>query len=213
MDPVAQRSGAVILARHGRPALSRKTLLSADDYRAWWADYEIGGLKPGQAAPEALKTLAGGAGVIMASTRRRSVETAEALCAGRQFISDPGLIEAPLPPPAWPKWLKLPPMAWGFIARGWWWFFGHNPGEESRREAEGRADRAAQQLADLTRDGQDVLVVAHGFFNAMVARALRRRGWRCTENGGYGYWSARRFEAPAQGAPRTTGAEIVTARQ
>jgi hypothetical protein len=28
----------------------------------------------------------------------------------------------------------------------------------------------------------------------MVGRALRRRGWRCTEDGGFSYWSARRFE-------------------
>jgi hypothetical protein len=43
------------------------------------------------------------------------------------------------------------------------------------------------------------MVLAHGFFNAMIARSLGRRGWRCTVNGGYGYWSARRFEAPSIG--------------
>jgi hypothetical protein len=39
-----------------------------------------------------------------------------------------------------------------------------------------------------------VLLLAHGFFNAMIARVLRRQGWRCTEDGGYAYWSIRRFE-------------------
>ncbi|HXV00486.1 MAG TPA: histidine phosphatase family protein [Caulobacteraceae bacterium] len=193
----AQTSGAVILARHGRPALSRRTLLSADDYRDWWATYEAGGLKAGQVVPENLKAIAVEAGAIIASTRRRSVETATLLGAGREFHSDAMFIEAPLPPPPWPRWLKLPPMAWGFLARVWWWFLNHHPNEESRLEAEKRAEEAAGRLIEVAGGGRDVLVLAHGFFNAMIARALRRRGWRCTLNGGYGYWAARRFEAPS----------------
>jgi len=39
-----------------------------------------------------------------------------------------------------------------------------------------------------------VLVVAHGFFNTMVGRALGRQGWRCTVDGGFSYWASRRFE-------------------
>jgi broad specificity phosphatase PhoE len=198
----------VILARHGRPALSRRTLLSADDYRAWWAEYEAGGLKAGQAVPENLKAMAVEAGAIIASTRRRSVETATMVGAGREFLSEAMFIEAPLPPPRWPRWLKLPPMAWGFVARVWWWFLNHHPDEESRHEAEARADEAARRLIDLAGRGQDVLVLAHGFFNAMIARSLRRRGWRCTVNGGYGYWSARRFEAP--GAAPAASARVAT---
>ena len=49
IDPYPEapdRPGAVILARHGEPALSRKIRLTAAGYRAWWADYEIGGLWP-----------------------------------------------------------------------------------------------------------------------------------------------------------------------
>src|SRR5450759_151731 len=43
-----EKPGAVILARHGQPALSRRCVLSADQYREWWADYETGGLLEGQ---------------------------------------------------------------------------------------------------------------------------------------------------------------------
>jgi broad specificity phosphatase PhoE len=171
-------------------------MLSAEEYRAWWARYELTGLMAEQAVPQALKVTARTARAIIASTRVRSVETARAVGEGREFISDPMFVEAPLPPPRWPRWLKMPPMAWGFIARVWWWFFDHHPGEESRAEAETRAEAAAQRLIDLTTDGGDVLVLAHGFFNIMVGRALRRRGWRCTMDGGWRYWTARRFEGP-----------------
>ncbi len=188
------RPGAVILARHGEPALSRKVLLSAAEYREWWADYEMGGLAEGQTPPETLIRHAEAAGFIIASTRPRSVETARAVSCGRAFAEDPLFIEAPLPPPHWPKWLKMSPRVWGFTSRVWWWFLNHHDDQESRAEAQVRADEAARLLADLAAGGQDVLVVAHGFFNTMVGMALRRLGWRCVADGGFKYWSVRRFE-------------------
>ena len=186
-------SGAIILARHGRPMLSRKVLLNAEDYRSWWGEYEVLGLRSDQSAPETLKALARGACAVVASTRKRSIESAELVCEGRTFATDIGMIEAPLPQPPWPRWLRLPPIVWGFVSRFAWWWFDHHGDEESKREAETRADQAAERLIALAAGG-DVLVLAHGFFNAMVARALRRRGWRLTDNGGYTYWAARRFE-------------------
>jgi len=190
----AERPGAVILARHGEPALSRRRRLCADEYRNWWAEYELGGLAAGQVPPELLLRAAHSAGFIIASTRPRSVETAKALCGGRAFAEDPLFIEAPLPPPHWPGWLKLSPRLWGVISRFWWWVFDHHETQETRAQAEARAEEAARLLIDLAASGQDVLVVAHGFFNTMVGVALRRLGWRCVADGGYRYWAARRFE-------------------
>jgi broad specificity phosphatase PhoE len=194
MDAGAGATGAIILARHGKPALSRATLLSSEDYRGWWATYEAGGLGAAQITPDPLKATARAAGAIVTSTRLRSVETARAVGEGRTFTSDPIFVEAPLPPPRWPGWIRLPPIVWGFISRVTWWFLDHHHGEESRRQAETRAEAAAARLVELASGGQDVLVLAHGFFNTMIARVLRRQGWRCTEDGGWRYWSARRFE-------------------
>ena len=49
-------------------------------------------------------------------------------------------------------------------------------------------------LIGLAAGGQDVVVLAHGFFNVLIGRALRKRGWRLVESEGYKYWSTRRFE-------------------
>ncbi|HEY5107850.1 MAG TPA: histidine phosphatase family protein [Caulobacteraceae bacterium] len=194
-----ERPGAVILARHGEPALSRKVRLSAAEYGLWWERYEVGGLKAEQVIPDDLKAFARTAGFIIASTRLRSIETAHTLSAGRAFAQDPIFVEAPLPPPPFPGWLRLSPRLWGVTARFWWWFFNHNLGQESRAQAQARADEAARQLTALSATGQDVLVLAHGFFNTMVGRSLKRLGWRCTLDEGFRYWSARRFEWPAEG--------------
>lgn len=188
---------AIILARHGEPALSRKVRLSSAQYREWWARYEVGGIFPGQAPPPELAEIAAGAQVLLCSTRRRSIETARALAGERGFVEDAALIEAPLPPPAAPAWLKLSPRWWGFIARVWWWFFNHHRGEECRAAAQARADDVADRLIGRAEKEGDTLVVAHGFFNTMVGRALKQRGWRCTRDGGYAYWAARRFEPVA----------------
>ena len=190
----AARPGAIILTRHGEPALSRKCMLSSDQYRDWWARYEIGGLRPGQTPPSALLAAAAGAGVIFASTRQRAQETAAAISAGREITSDVLFIEAPLPPPHFPVWFKLPPKYWGAVARFWWHAFNHHEGQETRAEAEVRAGRVAAILIARAEAGEDVLVLAHGYFNHMVGRCLKTAGWALIHNQGFKYWSQRRYE-------------------
>ena len=91
------------------------------------------------------------------------------------------------------SWIRLSPKLWGFFARFWWWFFNHHEGQETRREAEARADQAAAMLIALAGQGQDVVVLAHGFFNFMIGLSLKRRGWSLVENQGHKYWSARQY--------------------
>jgi broad specificity phosphatase PhoE len=191
---LAKSAGAITLARHGEPALSRKVRLSASEYREFWARYEVMGLLPGQTPPAFLSGLVDECDHLIASTRLRAIESAETVGRGRAFEREVLLIEAPLPPPRWPAWVRLSPKLWGFFARFWWWFFNHHEGGETRREAEARADQAALKLDAIAREGRDVVVLAHGFFNVMIGRALRRRGWRMTFREGFKYWSTRRFE-------------------
>jgi len=187
------RGGAIVLARHGEPALSRKVRLNAREYRNFWAQYEVLGLLPGQSPPAALAAFVERCGVLVSSTRLRSIESAEKLALGREFAREAVLIEAPLPPPSLPSWIRLSPSVWGFLARFWWWFFNHHEGEETRGEAEARAAQAAVMLERLAASGEDVVVLAHGFFNFMIGRALKRRGWRLVHSQGWKYWSMRRF--------------------
>jgi broad specificity phosphatase PhoE len=193
-DQSSKRAGAIVLARHGEPALSRKVRLTARQYREFWARYEVGGILPGQSPPALLIASVKGAGVLISSTRLRSIESAQVLVGERVFAREPVLIEAPLPPPNLPSWVRLSPKIWGFLARFWWWYFDHHEGQETRREAEARADEAAAMLIDEAGRGQDVVVLAHGFFNFMIGRSLRRMGWKMTASEGFKYWSTRRFE-------------------
>ena len=187
------RSGVITLARHGEPALSRKVRLNAPEYGEWWGRYEEGGLKAGQVPPTTLVEIARDADTIIASTPLRSIETARAVVGERAFATDPTFIEAPLPPPPWPLWLRMSPKRMGFFARFWWWFFDHHGGQETRKEAEIRAGQAADLLIEIAGTGQNALVLAHGFFNWMIADALKARGWTKVVDEGHGYWSIKRF--------------------
>jgi broad specificity phosphatase PhoE len=192
----ASVSGAITLARHGEPALSRRVKLDSDGYRLWWAQYEDGGLLEGQTPPPLLIRYAEEARHIYSSTRRRSIETAEAVCGLKPFESLDLLVEAPLPPPKLPSFLKFTPQSsqWGTIARFCWAVFDHHQGEESVAEARIRARQAADLLIDKAASGGDVLVLAHGYFNFMIANALKARGYRKTLEQGFKYWGCRRYE-------------------
>ncbi len=193
-DSSATSHGAIVLARHGEPALSREVRLNAAGYREFWASYEVLGVLPGQTPPSSLVDFARICGTLISSTRLRSIESAQLLAGDREFVREGILIEAPLPPPNLPGWFKLSPSVWGFWARFSWWFFNHHEGQETRRQAEVRADQAAAMLIDLASGDENVVVLAHGFFNFMIGRSLRRLGWKMVRSEGYKYWSMRRFE-------------------
>ena len=107
------------------------------------------------------------------------------MAGSRAFDRHDILIEAPLPPPGLPAWVKLSPRIWGFLARVWWWYLNHHDGQETRTQAEERADRAAALLIGLAASGEDVVVLAHGFFNHLIGRSLKRQGWRLADSEGY----------------------------
>lgn len=190
----AAKPGCIILTRHGEPALSRKCLITARQYKDWWAKYEVGGLLAGQTPPPELVDAAAGAGAIYASTRQRAQETAAAVSAGREVMSDAIFIEAPLPPPNLPDLIKLSPRWWGVVARIWWRLSDRHHQEETHREAKVRADHAARLLIARAEAGEDVLVLAHGYFNHMVGKRLKANGWALVHNQGFKYWSQRRYE-------------------
>lgn len=187
------------MARHGRPALSRRHWLNARGWTDWWAAYDRSGLAAGETPIPILMEIAAECAVVVASTLPRAKETARLIAPERECLEDALFAEAPLPAPPLPDWLKMRPAMWGVLSRLCWWF-GYDGGGESRRMAEARAEEAATRLETLARRGP-VLVCAHGWFNRMIGRVLRRRGWKRVYDGGDRYWAWRRYHPPR---PRTT---------
>jgi broad specificity phosphatase PhoE len=183
--------GGIVTVRHGKPHVDRRVLLDHHGFREWWKTYDLAGLHPDERPPQKLLDLAQASDVIFASTLPRAVRTAEMLSGGREVITDPVFVEAPLPPP--PLWGKRTPGFWGVWARAAWWMGRHEAGE-SRRQAEVRAEAAVATLTGQALRGRNVLVCAHGWFNRMMRPVLRAQGWREVENHGDAYWGYRRYE-------------------
>jgi broad specificity phosphatase PhoE len=185
------RIGSIVIARHGQPHADRTVRIDQRGYRDWWANYDLSGLHPDERPPEALVRLARESDVIYASTLTRAMHTAEMLAEGRDVITDPVFVEAPLPPP--PIWGRRRPGAWGVWSRVAWWM-GRHDGQESRPEAEVRAEAAVATLASQALRGRNVLLCGHGWFNRMMRPVLKRQGWREVEDCGDRFWSYRRYE-------------------
>lgn len=184
------RSGSITIARHGQPDADRTVRIDWQGYEHWWKGYDAAGLAPGQSPPPELVRAAADANVVFSSSLPRAIETAQAAAPSRNLVIDPDFVEAPLPPPQMIGVLK--PGTWGVYARIFWWF-GSSRGLETRREAELRAERAADKLVIAAETG-NVVLCAHGWFNRMLRPPLRRRGWKCVQDGGDTYWSSRRYE-------------------
>ncbi|WP_395645437.1 histidine phosphatase family protein [Terricaulis sp.] len=187
----AAKVGSIVIARHGQPDADRSVRVTWREYVDWWAGYDRAGLADGQQPPQKLIEAAAKADIIFASTLPRAIRTAEAVAGGRDVITDPVFVEAPLPPPQ--MWGKRRPGHWGVLARASWWMGGHADGE-TRKQAEQRAEAAVATVTSRALRGENVLLCAHGWFNRMMRPVLLAQGWRCAEDGGDTYWSFRRYE-------------------
>ncbi len=187
------KPGPIIISRHGRPALDRTAGPKLDwaAYKDWWARYEAGGLAPGQVAPDTLKSIVADSAVVLSSSRLRALETAQLAAPWAQIETSDLFIEANLPPPKW-KGVTFLPKTWNILARAAW-LQGHKLDGEGIRDAEARADMAADHLIERAMEGK-VYLAAHGWFNRMLRPRLRSRGWRCVKDGGDSYWSFRVYE-------------------
>jgi broad specificity phosphatase PhoE len=190
VEQLSKIGPVIVVGRHGKPALSRKIFLDAAGYEDWWEQYDAGGLAEGQRAPSRLTRVVAACKHVIASPLRRAVETARSAAPGRELEINDLFVEAPLPPPLFPTFIRLRPRSWGAVARLSWWLGFHRE-FESREEAEARAELAAGHLIAAAEQHGSVALLAHGWFNRMIRTVLLRRGFVCLRNGGDWHWSFR----------------------
>jgi broad specificity phosphatase PhoE len=96
--------------------------------------------------------------------------------------------EAPLAAPHVPL-LRMAVPKWAVVSRILW-HAGFAPGIENAGAAARRADRAADILVARAQEAGTAVLVAHGYFNWMIGRQLRRRGFSRTGIHQARYWNA-----------------------
>ncbi|MBL6937039.1 MAG: histidine phosphatase family protein [Alphaproteobacteria bacterium] len=184
----------IVLIRHGKPAIPTNPRTSHSEFRTYIDHYEAAGLDPTSVPPEELQDLVRELTAVYTSGKPRSTDSARALAPHAELIADPLFVEAPLASPRIPL-LKMKVPAWAVVARILW-HAGYHPEIENYRRAKQRASDAADILMKrAAKEGRTVLV-AHGYFNAMIGRELRRRGFRKSGSHRVKYWNAVIYELP-----------------
>lgn len=178
----------IILIRHGRPDIAVAPRASHSEFCSYIDAYEEAGLDPGSAPPEELQDLVSELTAVFTSGRKRSHDSARVLAPHAELIADPLFVEAPLAAPPIPI-LRMKVPKWAVVARILW-HAGYHPEIENYRRAKHRASEAADILtARARRDGAAALI-AHGYFNLLIGRELRRRGFKKSGSHRARFWNA-----------------------
>ena len=186
------KGARIILVRHGRPALPLRPRTSHSEFRDYIDAYEQAGLDPESLPPQELSDLVKELDHVFTSDRPRAHESAKALAPHAELQADPLFAEAPLASPRIPlRRMRVP--KWAVMARVLW-HAGYHPEIENYRKAKHRAGEAADILMNKVRDGSDTVLVAHGYFNAMIGRQLRQRGFTRAGAHRVRYWNAVTYE-------------------
>jgi len=183
----------IILVRHGRPAIALKPRTGHHGFRRYIDAYQDAGLDPQSAPPEELLDLVKGLNSVFTSFSPRAQDSARTLLPEAELIADPLFAEAPLAAPRIPL-IRMKVPVWAVMARIMW-HAGYHPEIENYRRAKARAVAAADILLEraAANDGEAVLV-AHGYFNAMIGRVLRKRGFARTGSHRVRFWNAVIYE-------------------
>ncbi|MEJ0042463.1 MAG: hypothetical protein WDM81_09705 [Rhizomicrobium sp.] len=184
----------IVLIRHGRPAISTSPRTSHNGFRSYIDDYEAAGLDPDSVPPEELQDLVKELTAIHTSDRPRSTGSAKALAPNAELIADPLFAEAPLASPRIPL-LRMKVPKWAVMARILW-HAGLSPRDRELPQGQAPRREAADILMARAAEEGATALVAHGYFNLMIGRELRRRGFRRTGSHRVTYWNAVIYELP-----------------
>lgn len=188
----ASDTARIILIRHGQPRIELKPRTSHSGFRTYIDAYEEAGLDPQSAPPAELSDLVKELSEIFTSARPRANESAAALAPHAELIVDPLFAEAPLASPKIPL-LKMTVQKWAIVSR-LLWHAGFHPGIENYARSAKRARDAANILMTRAKKDGAAALVAHGYFNFLIGRELKRRSWRQTGAHRAKYWNAVIYE-------------------
>jgi hypothetical protein len=172
----------IFLVRHARPEVRRKGVFSQKQARQFILDYDAADIDINFQKPSGLPY--GQVKKIYCSALKRSRRTAEAI-----FGSEMTLVEDPAFNEFERKILRLPLLRfpidfWLGVSRALWLLGLNSKGIETFGQAQIRARKCAQHLAQQTQQEGQLVLVAHGFLNAFIRRELQQLGWKVIRKDG-----------------------------
>jgi len=191
-NPAGGKALRIVLVRHGQPHIALSPRTTHRGFGDYIDAYEAAGLDPQSLPPRELAELGRELTAIFASDRPRSHQSATALAPHVAPVRDTLFAEAPLASPPIP-FLKMNVPSWAVFSR-LLWHLGFAPRIEGWFAAQRRAERAADILVAQARETGPVALVAHGYFNWMIGRVLKKRGLVKRGSHRARYWNTVTYE-------------------
>jgi len=185
----------IVLVRHGQPAIALSPQVGHRGFGDYVQAYEAAGLDPSSLPPQELAALSRELAAIFASDRPRSHQSAKVLAPSAALVVDPLFAEAPLATPPIP-FLKMQVAGWAVLSRILW-HAGFSPRIEGAFASGRRAAQAADRLIAEAGEKGTAVLVAHGYFNFMIGRVLKRRGFVKRGSHRARYWNSVIYERDA----------------
>lgn len=167
---------SITLIRHGPPAVSLRQKVSGHQFRQFVERYDAARIEGRSLPPLSVKQVVAAADVVFTSNRPRAMHTAELLGAVAPTTADSRFREIEFPVD-FSRHLRFSALMWSAMAMGLW-RLGYTSRSESLTRSRARAKAAADLLEDQIQKSKAVVLVAHGGINGLIAKELRRRGWR-----------------------------------
>ncbi len=175
------RRQSITLIRHGPPAVSLRQKVRGHQFRQFVERYDAAKIVGRSLPPSAVIQVVASADIVFASNRPRAMHTAELLGIVTPAVIAPQFREIEFPVD-FPRHFRFSALTWSAIALILW-RLGYASRSETLKCTRARAHEAAdllenQILENQIKESQSVVLVAHGGINKLIAKELRRRGWR-----------------------------------
>lgn len=166
----------ISLITHG-PVNIPSYFMSIKAFHLWLEQYKQAELASDRTCPTKTADIVRQAKRVVTSDATCTVQSAATLVSSLSFVQNNLFREISIPGqlPIVP-WLKLKPSAWMMLSRTLW-LAGYSDKAESYKQAEQRAQQAADLLIGYALCDYKIALIGHGFFNSMIAKELRKKGW------------------------------------
>lgn len=179
----------ISIIRHGKSQHTERNKITCSEFRNWMKKYDSNGVYEKESYPSTTLKKVSTANIVITSDLKRAIDSAALLTAKNENISYSLFRETDLPacPPLFAR-IKLNPTIWAIFLRVLW-FSGYSKECESLKEANVRAEKATQKLIEYATKHDSVVLVGHGFFNRLIAKELKDKGWNGKRRTGLTHWN------------------------
>ncbi|MGL1956795.1 MAG: hypothetical protein OCD00_05700 [Colwellia sp.] len=165
----------IILIRHGKPTSANNPVLNACEYTNWIRRYNFSSVAK-NSRPDVINTELKSF-YLISSHLNRAIHSTEIYTGRKPDLISPLYKEMDIPRYKLP--FKFKAMTWVYLCR-LLWMLGLNGSFESYRSARKRAEVAAEQLVELSKEKGNIVLFGHGYMNLHIRKVLIRKGWSLT---------------------------------